>query len=141
MSNVNSDQIYQYKKHQTTYTFRTHDQYRSWNLIKVHRQKAYNQIQCKIPLMMIKVILSYVNQRFHWKFKGDTLKSLLSPRKDVIAMRTSMLIYFIIMHDEYWRAATLRCCAHKWIDFAKRTSTNCLHNHIALLAQSDVDGQ
>ena len=42
---------------------------------------------------------------------------------------------------EYLRAATRRCCAHKLIDVAKRTSTNCLHNHIALLAQSDVDEQ
>ena len=33
---------------------------------------------------------------------------------------------------EYWRAATRRCCAHKLIDFAKRTSTNCFHNHIVL---------
>ena len=40
---------------------------------------------------------------------------------------------------EYWRAATRHCCAHKLIDFAKRTSTICLHNHIALLTQSDVD--
>ena len=44
----------------------------------------------------------------------------------------------MIYYYEYWRVATRHCCAHKLIDFAKRTSTNCLHKHIALLTQSDV---
>ena len=44
MANVNSGQIYQYINQQTTNTFRTHDQYRSWTLNKGHRQTVHNQI-------------------------------------------------------------------------------------------------
>ena len=44
ISNANSDHICQYIKYQTTYTFRNGDQYRSWTLIKFHRQKACKPI-------------------------------------------------------------------------------------------------
>ena len=43
MSNVNSGQIYQYINQQTTHTFLTYDQYRSWILDKLHRQTVHNQ--------------------------------------------------------------------------------------------------
>ena len=43
ISNVNRDQFYQYINQQTTYTFRTHDQYRSWTLDKRHRQTIDNR--------------------------------------------------------------------------------------------------
>ena len=43
MSNSNNDKNYQYINQQTTYTFRNHDQYRSWTLDKRHRQTVHNQ--------------------------------------------------------------------------------------------------
>ena len=43
MSNSNNDENYQYINQQTTYTFRNHDQYRSWTLDKRHRHTVHNQ--------------------------------------------------------------------------------------------------
>ena len=43
MSNVNVGENYQYINQQTTYTFRTHDQYRSWALGKRYRQMIDNR--------------------------------------------------------------------------------------------------
>ena len=43
MANNNNDENYQYINQQTTYTFRTHDQYRSWTLDKRHRHTVHNQ--------------------------------------------------------------------------------------------------
>ena len=43
MSNSNNDENYQYINQQTTYIFRTHDQYRSCTRDKRHRQTVHNQ--------------------------------------------------------------------------------------------------
>ena len=43
MANVNVSENYQYINQQTTYTFRTDDQYRSWTLGTRYRQTINNQ--------------------------------------------------------------------------------------------------
>ena len=43
ITNANSDQIYQYINQQTTCTFRTHEQHRSWTLPNRHRQMVHSQ--------------------------------------------------------------------------------------------------
>ena len=70
MRNSNNDETYKYMNQQSTYTFRTNDQYRSSTLDKRHRQTVHNQTltlhtahqsECK----------GRISMKFEWKYYNE----------------------------------------------------------------------